>query len=177
VSRKVFLWRRDGGEPEPLVLEGRAREWSVSLRGAKVSAEVLRLPDGRLSILLSDGRQVSGRASLTAGGETSVSSSRGIVRLSLLDPLHDRLARSPSAGGSPEGEEEIRASMPGRVIQVSVAPGDSIEKGALLLVLEAMKMQNEIRAERAGLVKEVGIRAGEAVDGGAVMLTVQSVRS
>ena len=67
--------------------------------------------------------------------------------------------------------------MPGRVIQVSVALGESFERGDLLLVLEAMKMQNEIRAERGGLVKQVGIRAGEAVEGGAVLLTVQSVRS
>ncbi len=178
MSRKVFLWRRDDAEPETLLLEGGAREWTVSFSGATVSADVVGLPDGRLSVLLSDGRQVSGRAWQRAGGEMTVSSASGQVRLSLLDPLHDRLARSAAAaGGALEEEEEIRASMPGRVIQVSVGPGDSFAKGDLLLVLEAMKMQNEIRAERAGFVKQVGIRAGEAVEGGAVLLTVQSVRS
>ena len=70
-------------------------------------------------------------------------------------------SRSPSATGSrtresrghgQAAEEEIRALMPGRVVEVAVAAGDRVEARSLLLVLEAMKMQNEIRTARGGLV-------------------------
>src|SRR5262249_16281693 len=52
MSRKIFLWRRDGAEPETLVLDGRAREWSVSYGGSNSSAAGVPLPDWALSILL-----------------------------------------------------------------------------------------------------------------------------
>ncbi len=50
--------------------------------------------------------------------------------------------------------------MPGRVIEVAVAPGETIEKGKLLLVIEAMKMQYEIRAERPGVIQKIAVRSG-----------------
>lgn len=78
----------------------------------------------------------------------------------------------PSEGG--DQEEEIRAQMPGRVVEVSVRPGDRVQPGSLLLVLEAMKMQNEIRAERSGVVGRVMVAAGEAVEGGAALLAIES---
>jgi len=78
-----------------------------------------------------------------------------------------------AAGG--DAEEEIRALMPGRVLEVAVEPGQAVEAGALLLVLEAMKMQNEIRAPRAGRVARVEARPGIAVDGGALLATLGPV--
>ncbi len=93
------------------------------------------------------------------------------------DPLRDRLEHTPAAADSSDADEQLRALMPGRVIEVAVAPGDHVEKGTLLLVVEAMKMQNEIRAEHAGVVGRIEVHAGEAIDGGVPLLTVQSVKS
>ena len=64
--------------------------------------------------------------------------------------------------------------MPGRVVQVTVAVGDRVEPGALLLVLEAMKMQNEIRTVRGGTVLRVDVEPGRTVDGGAPLAVVRS---
>ncbi|HWA71165.1 MAG TPA: biotin/lipoyl-containing protein [Polyangiaceae bacterium] len=64
------------------------------------------------------------------------------------------------------------APMPGRVVAVRVSVGDSIEKGALLLVIEAMKMQNELFAARAGRVQEVLVAPGETVERGAALIRV-----
>jgi biotin carboxyl carrier protein len=62
--------------------------------------------------------------------------------------------------------------MPGRVVEVSVAEGQTVAAGAILLVLEAMKMQNEIRASRGGVVARVAVAAGQAVDRGALLAAI-----
>jgi biotin carboxyl carrier protein len=64
------------------------------------------------------------------------------------------------------------APMPGRVVAVRVVPGDTLEKGALLLVIEAMKMQNELFASGAGRVEAVLVKAGDAVERGAPLIRI-----
>jgi biotin carboxyl carrier protein len=172
MSRHVFILRGPAG-PEELIVAGRAGQWTLRRAEKETALDVVQLPDGRLSILLSDGRQVSGRAARRTRGEMSVSTCRGTVRLSIADPLHDRLDHAGSTGDPSQTEEDVRALMPGRVIEVTVAPGETVEKGGLLLVIEAMKMQNEIRAEHPGVIQKVAVQAGQTVDGGARLLTIR----
>ena len=61
----------------------------------------------------------------------------------------------------------VRATLPGLVVAVPVAVGDEVDEGAVLLTIEAMKMQNEVRAPRAGRVIEVSVAAGQTVMTGA----------
>lgn len=63
-----------------------------------------------------------------------------------------------------------RSAMPGVIVEVRVAAGDAVERGDVLLVLEAMKMQNEIKAEGAGKVHAVHVRPGETVPAGAKLV-------
>jgi acetyl-CoA/propionyl-CoA carboxylase biotin carboxyl carrier protein len=82
---------------------------------------------------------------------------------------------SHAAGSGPDsGEEEVRALMPGRVLEVRVQEGDRVEPGQVLIVLEAMKMQNEIRVSSGGVVTRCAVSAGEAVEGRALLLVVRS---
>jgi biotin carboxyl carrier protein len=67
----------------------------------------------------------------------------------------------------------VAAYMPGRVVAVAVAAGQTIEAGAALVVLEAMKMQNEIQAERAGTVVHVHVAAGQAVELGDPLVEIE----
>jgi biotin carboxyl carrier protein len=60
----------------------------------------------------------------------------------------------------------VRAQLPGRVVRVFVAPGDTVESGQRLLAIEAMKMENEVRAPRGGTVRRVDATVGSAVDPG-----------
>jgi biotin carboxyl carrier protein len=62
--------------------------------------------------------------------------------------------------------------MPGRVVKVLVAEGDSVTPGTPLVVVEAMKMENELVAENAGAVKKVYVRSGDAVEGGAQLIAI-----
>jgi 3-methylcrotonyl-CoA carboxylase alpha subunit len=63
--------------------------------------------------------------------------------------------------------------MPGRVIAVKVAPGDTVMKGDELLVVEAMKMENAVRAPREGRVKSVSAQVGDMVSPGVVLVELE----
>jgi len=76
-----------------------------------------------------------------------------------------------AAGG--HGAQTLVAPLPGRIVRVAVRPGDRIEKGATLLVIEAMKMENEYRAGASGTVVEVRVEAGQAVNGGDVLVVIR----
>jgi glutaconyl-CoA/methylmalonyl-CoA decarboxylase subunit gamma len=67
----------------------------------------------------------------------------------------------------------VSAQMTGRVLRVDVQPGDQVEAHALLLILEAMKMENEIRAPRAGTVKRVAVSVGDRVNSGDVLVELE----
>ena len=62
--------------------------------------------------------------------------------------------------------------MPGRIVRVLVAQGDTVTKGTGLLILEAMKMENEIQAPVDGTIEELFVKPGETVEGGAPLLHI-----
>ncbi len=76
---------------------------------------------------------------------------------------------TPDAGHS---GGTIPAPMPGTVISIAVAPGDSVTKGQTLMVLEAMKMENQILAPSDGTVKELGTSTGESVNAGDTLIVL-----
>lgn len=77
-------------------------------------------------------------------------------------PAWANIGATSSSGGA-TAEMTIESPLTGIVIDVRVAPGQEVQKGDVLLVIEAMKMQNEIRAPRAGKVKSVRTRTGQKV--------------
>jgi len=62
--------------------------------------------------------------------------------------------------------------MPGKVLKVTVSAGAAVKNGDLVLVLEAMKMENEIFSPADGVIKEIRSREGDAVNSGDVMMVV-----
>lgn len=70
------------------------------------------------------------------------------------------------------GEWVLTSPMAGVVQDVSVEPGDEVEKGQVVMVIEAMKMQNDLHARRAGTVKAVYVSVGERVEQGTKLLVV-----
>ena len=78
-------------------------------------------------------------------------------------------ASAPAA--APAGGETVNAPMPGNVLDIKVANGASVKKGDVLIILEAMKMENEIMAPCDGTVNVV-VTKGSAVETGAVLCTI-----
>jgi glutaconyl-CoA decarboxylase len=62
--------------------------------------------------------------------------------------------------------------MPGKIIEVKVSTGAAVQNGELVLILEAMKMENEIFAAASGVVKEVRVKSGDYVNTGDVMIVI-----
>jgi biotin carboxyl carrier protein len=71
-------------------------------------------------------------------------------------------ARAPAGGGI----DALKAPMPGLILELNVKPGDSVQRGQQVAVLEAMKMHNFIGAPRAGVIDEVCVAVGQAVGHG-----------
>lgn len=78
-----------------------------------------------------------------------------------------------AANAAPSGPAPILAPMPGLIIRVNVNPGDSIEAGQGVVVMEAMKMENELRATTSGTVKSVKVAPGTAVERGALLVELE----
>ncbi len=79
-------------------------------------------------------------------------------------------ARRGRAEGSTSGPLTVRAIIPGVVRSVAVAEGDDVAAGQVLLVVEAMKMQNELRAPRAGRVARVAVGVGQTIELGDLLV-------
>jgi biotin carboxyl carrier protein len=171
--RRRVLVLRGAGQPEELTVEGSGPEYLITRRNRVERLEVAHLPDGRLSLLLEDSRQFCGRLTRREAGVVEVAARGQRRRLELAPPLSGRLADPADRADGFGQEEEIRALIPGRVLEVSVKTGDRVEPGAVLLVLEAMKMQNEIRTARGGVVGQCNVSPGLAVEGGALLLRVR----
>jgi biotin carboxyl carrier protein len=71
------------------------------------------------------------------------------------------------------GEGDVVAPMPGSILEINVKKGDSVSKGDMLIVLEAMKMENEITAAEAGTVKDIKVRVGDSVDAEDILLVIE----
>ena len=86
-------------------------------------------------------------------------------------PVAAPAAPAPAAA-APVAGEAVVAPMPGTILKVNVANGQAVKEGDLLVVLEAMKMENEIFAPKAGTVAQVLVNKGSSVDTGATLVVI-----
>lgn len=88
-------------------------------------------------------------------------------------PAPAAAAPAPKAAApAPAGAATVSAPMPGKILSVNAKAGDTVKRGDVLLVLEAMKMQNEIMAPADGKIADVRVSAGQNVSTGDVMVVM-----
>lgn len=80
---------------------------------------------------------------------------------------------APAAAPVPAGAETVNSPMPGTIVSVNVSAGQNVKKGDVLVVLEAMKMENEIMAPRDAVVAGVQVNKGDSVDSGTPLVSLQ----
>ena len=81
-------------------------------------------------------------------------------------------APKAAAPAGAQGGVKVNAPMPGKILGIKVAAGQAVSKGDVLIVLEAMKMENEIVAPQDGTVASINTSVGEQVEAGAVLATL-----
>jgi len=165
----------------------RGMRYVVTVRGREISVDVTSLGDGALRVTIdgstespldvtlfgdapdaavSIGRQVFELSA--SGNEVVVGGEREPARVERRE-FGAKARETARAGAS----GTVRAPMPGRVVKVLVAPGDTVVKGAGVVVVEAMKMENELTAPVPGKVERVFVAQGDAVERGAPLVEIQ----
>lgn len=139
--------------------------YTVTVQGTRYAVEV-KARRGTTLIFSIDGDIHS------VSVETNFSQTTRASRPSSGAPISPAPSRSTSAEirGTPN---EVRAPIPGIVSDVKVTAGQSVENGATLVVIEAMKMENPIRAHRSGIIKDVSVRKGDEITTGALLVTYE----
>ena len=141
-------------------------KFRITAEGEKSIVEVLYYGDGRIRALIDE-------EPLEAG----ILLSPGEVLISLRGATHKLLKSSPPAvdetGPDADAAASLTAPMPGTVVKVLVDEGQEVEEGQLLLVLEAMKMEQPVTAPHAGVVHSLPFEEGSLVPGGAVLAEVR----
>jgi biotin carboxyl carrier protein len=107
-------------------------------------------------------------AILSSGNEIFINGQ--VLTVEAFDP---RGMRGRKTAGAMAGRQEIVSPMPGKVVRLLAAPGDVVEAGQGLIVVEAMKMQNEMKSPKPGRVAEVRTTAGAAVLAGQVLVVIE----
>ena len=82
-------------------------------------------------------------------------------------PAPAKKASAPSAGG-----DGVKAPMPGTILDIKVSEGQEVKSGQVLVILEAMKMENELVAPKDGVVQSINVSKGASVNSGDVLVTL-----
>ncbi len=161
---------RLGGEEREFVIERHGGALTARCGDTTYSLDLALVGDGTTFSLLVDGKSYDVVADVTREEvAVQVVGQRFVVHV---EDERERAAHAV-AGNKQGGKRELRASMPGIVIDVKVAVGDQVEEGKTLVVLEAMKMQNPLGAESAGKITRILCKKGEAVASGALLLEME----
>jgi len=88
-------------------------------------------------------------------------------------PKQETKAEAPKKVAAKAGQEVIKAPMPGTILSINVKEGDNVKKGQILLILEAMKMENEIVSPRDGKIAKIVVSKGSSVNTGDDMVIIE----
>lgn len=162
-----------------VLIEGRHHEVEVAREGngylvtgggLTLHCDVGTLDDGHAYSLVFDGRSIDVAVEERGKGELGLLIGGRRYGATVLGE-REWVARSIK-GDALEGERTVRAVMTGIVREVLVQPGDAVQAGQTLFILEAMKMENEVKASVAGKVTKVAAQAGAAVNLGDVIVEI-----
>jgi biotin carboxyl carrier protein len=154
------------GKTRTVELHRDANRWQIALDGAPTDADAIEIAPGIFSILL-NGESHEIRVAPNPDGSLTIQDGPNEFKAEVADT---RAWRGRKHGAvEAEGRQQIVAPMPGKVIRLLVKPGDKVEAGQGLLVVEAMKMQNEVKSTKTGTVEKLSAREGQPVNAGDIL--------
>ena len=159
---------REGDRELEVEVQRHGAGYRVRLGDRWIEADLIDIGRYERSLRLEDGTQYS-LVHHREGNTHEISMAGSTVHVDIIDPLAAKRRRREDETG---GTGTVKALMPGRVVRVLVAKGDAVRKGAGLVILEAMKMENEIVAPADGTVDELFVEPGQTVEAGADLVHI-----
>jgi len=156
-----------GGESLTVEYTQNGDEYEVAVNSQTRTVRLLSARDGALTLLV-DGKPQ--RVHVASDGPRTLVAVAGHV-YEFTRPQEKQPRTRQREGG--RLDPEIRSPMPGKILQVLVTEGATVETGQALVLLEAMKMENTLSAEGAALVKKVHVAPGELVDLGQLLVELE----
>ena len=151
------------GETRTVELHRDADRWRISLDGTLLDVDALEIAPSIFSILL-NGQSHEVRIAPAPDGTLTLQTGHHEFTAEVIDPRAWRGRRHGAVEA--EGRQQITAPMPGKVVRLLVQPGDKVQAGQGLLVVEAMKMQNEVRSPKTGTVERLLVQEGQPINAG-----------
>ncbi len=161
---------RLGEREESIELERHGDHFQVRIGDALYEVDATASSGLGRSYLI-DGKQHELSIRELGRGRYEISSTRGLSEVEVLDPL-THLAKVSHPSATEGSLVSVTAYMPGRVVALLAAEGDSVDAGKGVVVLEAMKMENEIQAAVAGTVQKIHVEIGQAVENGDLLFEI-----
>jgi len=146
--------------------------YQVQINGQEYDVDVRRLEPGMVLSMLIDGGSHEAEVVPSEDGYRVHLPTRSFA----VGVQHEVLARAGQkrGGAKVQGPVGVTSQMPGVVVDVLVAPGDQVQLGQPIIIVEAMKMQNEFTATASGVIAEIKVEAGEAVAAGQLLATIDA---
>ncbi|MGE5359325.1 MAG: acetyl-CoA carboxylase biotin carboxyl carrier protein subunit [Bacteroidales bacterium] len=165
------------GRVRPVSVERDGDLYRVAMDGKSRLVDLARVDRSTLSLIFPE-RAASHEVAIVERmepGELEVHLRPGVVyaRLEGRTKVRRRAAAGMDPFAAGDGEQQIVAPMPGKVVRVLVSPGDDVKVRQGLVVVEAMKMENELRSPKDGRVKDVRVQQGMSVEAGRVLVVVE----
>jgi biotin carboxyl carrier protein len=166
-----YLTTLNGADHELEVEETAAHALRLTIGERQFDADVRQTGECSFSVLI--GNRSFDLEVVPEGDEMIVGSRGATTRVTLVDAA--RRSRKSAAGGRPAmaGKAQLKAMMPGRVVNVLVSVGEEVALQQGLVVIEAMKMENELKSPKAGKVIEIKVTPGQTVEKGELLLVVE----
>ncbi|UCE01740.1 MAG: acetyl-CoA carboxylase biotin carboxyl carrier protein subunit [Candidatus Latescibacterota bacterium] len=154
-------------------IHGEPPHYELVVDGHRTRADTACLGDeSLLSLLLDNDSYLAHVVPAERNGVFEVSIAGKFARVQVLDELSS-MAQALHAEQA-AGRFVLKSPMPGLVVEIRVQPGDRVEAGSPLVIMEAMKMQNELASESAGTVTAVHAKVNDAVESGTELVVVES---
>lgn len=165
-----------GRERGEIVIDG--QEFAATVESPARRRRVVTLDDRRYELRVVEGEVSEGTFVLDLAGELIPVEVSQIALRAVRGPPPSKAKkaapvkeREPKRAAPAKGEG-IRAPMPGRIVEVFVEAGDEVEVGDVVLILEAMKMENELRSPGKAIVQSVNVKPGDSVAGNQLLVAL-----
>jgi biotin carboxyl carrier protein len=172
--RQVALERM--GDGFAIAVDGRARHVQAARSDAQTLSLIVRevLPKGDTTQPSASTSRVARSYEAVVAPEHDPASLTIFVGATAVPVMiNGRRRRRNEGTAAARGPQRLLAAMPGKVVRLLVKPGDRVEAGQPLVVVEAMKMENELRAGRSGTVTEIHVKEGASVEAGSQLVVIE----